>query len=683
MEQRYEFRNRLNQTQKKLDFTKSELLSNEITLENGVAFVGFTSCVVENAKRDLEEYLSVGYGISKTAKAVEIKLAVSPDISEEVRSYKGREISVTEQGIVITAYDERGLAQAIYDLEDKMTDRQAPYLQTGVTKQKPRFAPRMAHASYDFDVFPDGYMQNLAREGIDVLIVYAAGVNQSPVGYMDFDDIIARAKKYGMDVYAYCFVNNFHHPDEENAKQIFYDIYAPIFKAHDFKGMVFVGESVEFPSRDPRVTAQHYYEKPADNIPSGKPSPGWWPCEDYPKWLNLVKDSIRSVKPETDIVFWTYNWGYAPKEDRIKLLNALPTDISLLVTFEMFERYDVMGVTEMVCDYSLAFEGPGEYFLSEAEVAKKRGIRLYTQANSGGRTWDFGMIPYEPMPQQWQKRYDELCKCNEKYGLQGIMECHHYGFTPSFITAIEKRSFEYFAEDKETVLRKVVSRFSNGKTKECIEALGYFSEAIRLYPANDEEQYCAMRVGSAYPLCLKEIVAPPEDPAQGALKHGLSICEYEYKAFDKGRYTLHSVRIRPEIEILKAMIALMEKGLKILKAIENPNAELTEIINYAEYIVTALITDIHVKKIFLIRTQLKMEGDRNKIEQLLSQAEEIGKAEIENAKNCIEIAQRDSVIGYEPSMGYAGDKPYIEWKIKQTQYMLDVEIPMYRESLRY
>ena len=683
MGKRYQFRERLNQTQKPLRFAKSEKLADELSLENGVRFVGFTSCVVENAKRDLENYLSIGLGIVKNENAVEIKLAVSDEIAEEVRAYKGREVAVTENGVTITAYDERGLAQAIYDLEDKMTDRQAPYLKSGVTRQKPRFSPRMAHAAYDFDVFPDGYMQNLAREGIDTLIVYAAGVNQSPVGYMDFDDIIARAKNYGLDVYAYCFVNNFHHPDEENAEQIFYDIYAPIFKAHDFKGMVFVGESVEFPSRDPRVTAQHYYEKPADNIPTGKPSPGWWPCEDYPDWLNLVKKSIRSVKPDADIVFWTYNWGYAPKEDRVKLLNALPTDISLLVTFEMFERYDVMGTTEMVCDYSLAFEGPGEYFLSEAEIAKQRGIRLYTQANAGGRTWDFGMIPYEPMPQQWQRRYERLCECSEKYGLQGIMECHHYGVTPSFITAIEKRSFEYFAESKESILNKVVSRFSNGYTKECVEAFEYFSEAIRLYPANDEEQYCAMRVGPAYPLCLKEIVAPPKDPSQGALKHGLSICYYEYRGFDKGRYPSHGVRIRPEIKILETMVELMEKGLRLLKAVPQSNDELTEIINYAEYIVTVLITDIHVKQIYLIRSQLRIEEDRSKIAELLNNAEAVAKAEIENAKKCIEIAERDSVIGYEPSMGYAGDKPYIEWKIKQVRYMMEVEIPLYRSSLQY
>lgn len=65
------------------------------------------------------------------------------------------------------------------------------------------------------------------------------------------------------------------------------------------KGVVLVGESVEFPSKYPhtsgklRLVGNH----------GGKPSPGWWPCYDYPQWLNLVKKVIRQHNPEADIVF--------------------------------------------------------------------------------------------------------------------------------------------------------------------------------------------------------------------------------------------------------------------------------------------------------------------------------------------------------------------------------------------
>ena len=43
------------------------------------------------------------------------------------------------------------------------------------------------------------------------------------------------------------------------------------------KSIVMVGESVEFPSKDPNTTGRLRLDKPEDGLPSGKPSPGWWP----------------------------------------------------------------------------------------------------------------------------------------------------------------------------------------------------------------------------------------------------------------------------------------------------------------------------------------------------------------------------------------------------------------------
>ena len=51
----------------------------------------------------------------------------------------------------------------------------------------------------------------------------------------------------------------------------------------------------------------------------------------------MVKRILRKHNPDLDIVFWTYNWGWAPEEDRLALIRSLPTDISLQATFEMFE----------------------------------------------------------------------------------------------------------------------------------------------------------------------------------------------------------------------------------------------------------------------------------------------------------------------------------------------------------
>ena len=178
-----------------------------------------------------------------------------------------------------------------------------------------------------------------------------------------------------------------------------------------------------------------------DQFPDPRPSPGWWPCTDYPQWLDLLKGIMRRHNPDLDIVFWTYNWGYAPEADRLALIRALPTDVSLMATFEMFEEVEKNGIPIRCVDYTVSFAGPGAYFRSEARAAHERGLRLYTMSNTGGLTWDFGTIPYQPVPLQWARRHDGLLDANQRWGLCGLMECHHFGWWPSFVSDLAKWAY--------------------------------------------------------------------------------------------------------------------------------------------------------------------------------------------------------------------------------------------------
>ena len=181
--------------------------------------------------------------------------------------------------------------------------------------------------------------------------------------------------------------------------------------------------------------------------------------------MEIIKKSVRKYAPNAEIVFWTYNWGYAPEEERMRLIKTLPTDICLLVTFEMFEKYKV-GNSEGYCaDYTLAFAGPGKYFISEAKAAAERGIKLYSMANTAGKTWDFGCIPYEPMPYQWIKRIEWLRESSEKYGLSGLMESHTFGLFPSIISDLANIAFSCPKENCDKILSQVLTaRFGRENT---------------------------------------------------------------------------------------------------------------------------------------------------------------------------------------------------------------------------
>lgn len=694
MEKRFAFRKELVTSNFPFKYKLRAISNKEISLLGGVTFVGDVDPVIRHAQDDLMDYLKVCFGVKTiTPEAIKIEVKITKDGLGDVCSYKGRVVEISNSGIFIRAYDDRGAAQAIYDLEDVMTETRQPYLTKGVSKQKPLFAPRMAHSAYDVDVFPNGYLQKLAKDGIDSILVFTRGVNtpgNPAITDFDYNDLIDRAESYGIDVYAYSYLKNFNSPDDKEAEKIYDEVYGPVFKAHNkLKGIVFVGESVQFPSKDERTTGRTHREfLNKDNLPDPKPATGWWPCNDFPKWLNLVKKTIYKYKPDADIVFWTYNWGWAPEKERIELINNLPSDISLLVTFEMFQNLPTnYGITERVCDYSVAFEGPGDYFLSEAKAAKRRGIRLYTQANAGGRTWDFGCMSYEPFAQQWMRRYKAMRKCNEEYNLTGVMECHHFGYWPSFITQIEKMMFEYNCDTPENILSRVVGNFSEGQTKECLDALNYWSDAIRIYMPTDDEQYCAMRVGPAYPLALGLYPKAPEYLRPEKVMFGGGICEeYHLQSGRKsaeGLFTLHSVRMRVEIKILSDAIKLVKKGLTIFKSLEKKNKQINKLINMGEYMIACFTTDINVKKMYIYRQRLFIASSNKEVKSIIDGIRKLGAAEIKNAKKALKIVDKDSSLGFEPSMGYGGDRAHIEWKIRQVEHMMTHELGIYENGLKF
>ena len=674
LEQNYDFRKRYCTPHRRIaDYKGRVPKENELELRSPVLICSdVANEVAEVAIKDLIAYLKTAFGITasvteKSAEAV-IRISLADSMAGD---YMARRIVVDGDGVVIEGADERGIAQAIYTLEERMNDARAPFLSYGETEQRPLFAPRMIHSGYGMDVFPDEYISVCAHYGYDTLLSYVRSVEDRA----ELASLVKRAARYGLDVYAYCAFENFVHPEDEGAKEIFAEAYGGIFRdAPGLKGIVFVGESVEFPSRDPHVECRSYRVPPADGIPTGRPTPGWWPCYDYAEWITMIRDSVRAVTPDADIVFWTYNWGCTPKEDRLALIDRLPTDISLQVTFEMFERQCYGNGFGEVCDYTISFSGPGQYFLSEAEAAHRRGIRLYTMANTAGKTWDFGVIPYEPFPQRWRDRHEKLLECREKYGLCGLMESHHYGFAPSFIARLANATFTEGSEDYQTRLCKVAKRFSETEYEEVLQAISLLDESQKYYVPSSENQYGPYRIGPSYPFCIKRGLKKPNGPDA---VYGNGIYDTLLIRRENMRRDPYSLRLRDELRMHKEALLLSKQALYRFKHIKNKNVELQRLINMVEFIVRCHMTAVNYKEFYLQTIRMLNEVTREGVKRCAKQIERIALREIENAKATVPLVQRDSSLGYEPSMGYQTDEAGIRWKLKQMDYMLNSELPIY------
>jgi hypothetical protein len=342
-----------------------------------------------------------------------------------------------------------------------------------------------------------------------------------------------------------------------------------------------------------------------------------------------------------------------------------------------------------ICDYSLSFEGPGDYFISEAKaVMKRKGIKMASIANSSGRTWDFGTVPYEPMPEQWIKRYKNMQKAHKELELRGIIENIHYGFHPSFITDLEKQAFFTPVEPLEQTLLKILARdFGSENLATVKQATELFSEAITYYVPTNEDQYGAFRTGPQYPMWSGDLLGLPSSiPDGGKMPNrphamfGNDVYFGVYTADNEGRNSLPGVRIYDEIKSIKIMKELLDKGIALLESISNPNEKLAKLILLVKFIRNSCQTTINVKEHYLINQQLTVVGDKAKASVLIDQMEEVLLRERQNVLDTIPIVQQDSRLGWEPSMDYTTDEKGLRWKLRQLDYELNTKIPTYRKA---
>lgn len=635
---------------------------------------------------DLCDYFTVSMSIPLTMEAYDAKSPVGRTIRYEIDPSLGKDgayrVAVTDECVRLIGTDERAAAQAGYLLEDLLNIEGAPHLDLRVHDRTPILRRRMVHSGYAEDDYPDGHLNAIAHSGVNTILVFTCDVDRTPMHALDFNDLIARAARYGIDVYAYSYMTTELHPLDPGAEEYYDARFSNLFrKCPGLKGIVFVGESVEFPSRDERTSGmlRQLNRDAKGNKLVNKPNPGWFPCRDYPDWLALVKKYVRQGNPDADIVFWTYNWGYCAKEDRIALIDALPQDISLEATFEMFENFTRDGVSSRSVDYTVSFPGPGAYFLSEAEAAHRRGIPLYSMTNAGGLTWDVGVVPYEPVPYQWMARYEAMRDCHRKYGLCGSMDCHHYGFTPSFISDLAKEMFTDPDTDGNEILDRLIVRDFGAEHLPVVrEVYREFSEAVNEFICTNEEQYGPMRIGPAYPFLLfrDHKLVIPTDP--NAHHGGNAICfpNYAYPIDNEAR----RVQFYGSMRLYKKSAERLIGGAKRLYALlptlpECKRDEARRIAGVAEFMGHAAMTTHNIKRWYLEKQAL-LSGEEfdAHIDALLA----IAKDEEENVRATLPLVDFDSRLGFEPSMTYIGDRAHLEWKLSVMKRVTDEELPALR-----
>ena len=336
-----------------------------------------------------------------------------------------------------------------------------------------------------------------------------------------------------------------------------------------------------------------------------------------------------------------------------------------MATFEMFERRQLRnGIETPTADYTISFAGPGKYFVSEAERAKRNGLRLYSQANSGGLCWDFGCIPYVPVPQQWNARWAALSKAHDDWGLSGLMENHHYGWWPSFVSELEKEALTEGGVPFDEHLKRIAARdYGAANAEAAINVWKTWSRNHVDYSPSDMNQYGTFRIGPAYPFTFGgPVVKKEEFPGHKyASNWPAGICRMDYLlAGYVPQLTperMDDEYLLKEVELLEPMAADYAAGAKVFRRMAETltgrrQAKALEMANFAAYLAADVRTAINVKR----GAVAHRKGDKAAV---LAAA----RAEYANAAEALKYVEADSRLGWEPSMEYCGGPVQIRWKL--------------------
>lgn len=648
--------------------------------------------VLAGAAADLADYFAVSFNLTLPLKNEATGKIIRYGTDEKLKERSWR-IRADEKGIELIGCSEKYAARAGYGLEDMLNLNCGPVLEPCDVTRQARFSPRWIATGMAGGKYPDEHLRMIAHYGYDAISIGVGGAMEDPKRMEYLRDLMARAKKIGLGCLTSAPFKNGMHPSEPGAYEYYDSMYGKLFDLlPDLDALMVVGECCEFPSHDPRTTGKTWRESLDDE----KSSPGWFPCSDYPEFVGLLAKVIHAHKPEAEMIFWTYNWGYEKQELREELIRKVPKDVTMMATFEMFEEIPVCpGVTEFTTDYTLWTVGPGKYFSTESKVAAERGLRMYTMSGTNGATWDIGDIPYVPAPQRWMERFKAVNNAQDTMALHGLRESHTMGMWPCIVPELAKYAYSLPCPDMDALLRRIVIRdYGEDNADIVLKAFTLFGEAMKHCVSTNEDQYGPARVGTSYPLVFRKPVSIPAGPGSNESpdREANPIYRYNLDLQEKLSY---------EIDEYEQMARLYEAGCALLKnaPVRGRYADaLDELEALGRFTACSARTVAHVKRWHVLKGKLGIYLDTRPIwvggrknmpdaetakiplvpvedpKPVVSELLEIAYAEIENAKASLPIVEKYSRIGFTQELGYCASPEQVRWKIDVMNQVISEEL---------
>jgi len=635
--------------------------------------------VLQAAARDLQRFLATRAQMqvrlldrAEKAGAHTIRLTVRRNKEiEDVTSDEGYRVEVRPDRIVIAGRTARGVMRGVYWLEDMMRFRDAPCLARGTTVRNCRFDRRITCSVVPGGskyietsqplLYTDGLLQRISHQGFNGVWIWLnmeeatfdskvfpeLNDKEAVLRFARLNDVIGRARRFGIDVYCYFSMNCHHpvpnafykkHPDakgvgwgnamcpsNDNVLAYYGETVRGVFARvpglrglcviFDSEGLYHCGTSDGLRKRCPRCK-----HRTCDQISLGL--------------LTALNDAVRSGGPDKELIVWPYGPAGAVMPWVRKLIGQLPKNMIFQALFSKGTTTEKDGIKHVTGDYNISTLGPPAHFVEQYNLARKAGLRV-TAKTEHAVSQEFITVPYIPCLQQWYRRVKKM----SEYQLDGFWgNWCHYGYTPSRPAEILMwYSWTDAPPIDELLLRMARRDFGAAAAKHAVNGWEHFTRGIQHFPYSDPVARTPgpLQKGPSQPLFLdpKKKVGLPWRSWQNDLKWA--------RPWGPAGTAKHLGLLEKEFA---AGIADFEKARQHASD-PTRKADLDDELGIARMIRASVHTILNLIRWVPVRDAYAKTPPGKQREELRRKLIEIGRDELANARAALRVAEADSRLG--------------------------------------
>lgn len=178
----------------------------------------------------------------------------------------------------------------------------------------------------------------------------------------------------------------------------------------------------------------------------------------------VIAEGVHRVKPEADVIAWT--WGWFPEWDE-RAVELLPKDVRLMCVSETAVVTDAQGIKGEVLDYSISKVGPGPVARRLWRKAQECGLETVAKVQLNN-TWELSAVPYIPVPGLVERHLENL----RRAGVNDLMLSWTLGGYPG-------GNFDLLVMTKDEL---ALEHFGASAAPSVLEAWGHFDRAFEYFP---------------------------------------------------------------------------------------------------------------------------------------------------------------------------------------------------------